>query len=229
MILRAAALLLLACLIAVAPASAQAVRDERVWWNATAQERAGTPSPWRWYVELQGRFRDGVADFDQLIVRPAVGFDLTPRTSIWAGYGYIATYLPSGDTLPEHRAWQQHMWNARVGALGGVFQSRARLEQRGIDGDSGVAWRAREFIRLTRPVSPRAGLAIVVWDELFVHLNDTDRTTAGFDQNRFFAGVGVNAGRGSRFEVGYVNQAIDSVSGPDRRNHIVLGFLNLLQ
>lgn len=214
-------------IVCLRPASAQTVTDERVWWNATAQERAGTASPWRWYVEVQGRFRDGVSDVDQLILRPAVGIDLTSRSSLWLGYGYIATYLPGGDTLPEHRVWQQHLWNVPVQALGGVFQSRARLEQRAIDGNDRLAWRAREFVRLTRPISPRAGLAIVVWDEVFLHLNDTARTAGGFDQNRLFAGIGVNAGRGGRFEIGYVNQAIASSAGPDRRHHLVLAFLNL--
>lgn len=204
---------------------AQTLTDERVWWNLTFQERAGTASPWRWYMEVQGRYRDGVADGDQLILRPAVGFDITPRSSLWAGYGYIATYLPTGDTLPEHRAWQQYFW---VGpTLGGTAQWRSRLEQRAIEGNDATAWRARQFVRLTRPVARRAGLAIVVWDEVFIHLNDTTRTTQGFDQNRLFVGIGINATRRGRFEIGYVNQAIRGGSAADRRHHVVLGFLNL--
>ena len=62
--------------------------DERLWVNFTVQERAGTESPWRWYFEVQGRTRNGVDDFDQLVVRPAVGYDLTPRSSVWVGHGY---------------------------------------------------------------------------------------------------------------------------------------------
>jgi len=206
-------------------ASAQTVSDGRVWWNVTFQERAGTASPWRWYLELQGRYRDGISDSDQFILRPAVGFDLTGRSSLWAGYGYIGTYPAGGDTVDENRAWQQYLWNGP--ALGGIAQWRSRLEQRAIEGNDGTAWRARQFWRLTKPVAARAGLAVVVWDEIFVHLNDTLRTSGGFDQNRLFAGVGLNAGRQGRFEVGYLNQAIEGGSGVDRRHHAVLAFLNL--
>ena len=82
-----------------APAAAQTISDERVWWNVTFQERARTESPWRWYVELQGRHRDGVTDIDQLLVRPAVGYDLTSRSSVWAGDGYTPGYLANGTAL----------------------------------------------------------------------------------------------------------------------------------
>jgi hypothetical protein len=206
-------------------APAQTVSDGRVWWNATLQERAGTSSPWRWYLELQGRYRDGLSDSDQFIVRPAIGFDLTRRSSLWAGYGYIATYPAGAETLDESRAWQQYLWNGP--ALGGTAQWRSRLEQRAIEGNDDTAWRARQFWRLTKPVATGAGLAIVVWDEVFVHLNDTIRTKGGFDQNRLFAGVGLNAGPQGRFEVGYLHQAIEGGRGVDRRHHAVLAFLNL--
>ena len=61
---------------------------------------------------------------------------------------------------------------------------------------------------------------------MFVHLNDTERAVQGFDQNRVFVGIGVGAGRHVRVETGYVNQAIRSASGPNRRNHVLLAFVN---
>jgi Protein of unknown function (DUF2490) len=202
---------------------AQAISDERVWWNVTVQERARTESPWRWYFELQGRHRDGVSSLDQLLVRPAVGYDLT--SSVWVGHGYTPSYPPTGNVLTENRAWQQYLW---VGpGLGSTLQWRSRLEQRAIEGHDRLAWRFRQFWRLTRPLTQRAdGLTVVAWDEVFLHLNDTTRTTSGFDQNRVFAGLGVGLWQGARLEVGYVNQAIAGVRSADRRNHVLLGFLN---
>lgn len=225
---RACRLLVVTMMVAESTAaSAQVVTDGRVWWNATVQERAGTASPWRWYFELQGRTRDGVDDMDQLLVRPAVGLDLTPRSSLWAGYGYTPSYPPDLDVLQEHRAWQQYLWVGRLNRPALQIQWRSRLEERWIEGNGETAWRYRQFARLTRQLGARAGgPALVVWDEVFVHLNDTPRTVSGFDQNRLFAGVGVGVGPRSRLEVGYLNQAIDSARGPDRRNHILLGFLN---
>src|SRR5690242_18431985 len=78
------------------PATAQTISDGRVWWNVTVQERAGTASPWRWYMETQGRHRDGASDVDQMLIRPAVGYDLTNRSSVWAGYGYTPGYPATG-------------------------------------------------------------------------------------------------------------------------------------
>ncbi|MFN2447195.1 MAG: DUF2490 domain-containing protein, partial [Vicinamibacterales bacterium] len=76
--------------------SAQTIQDGRTWWNVTLQEQAGTTSPWRWYFEVQGRMRDGVDALDQLLVRPAVGYDLTSRSSVWIGYGYTPGFPASG-------------------------------------------------------------------------------------------------------------------------------------
>jgi len=209
---------------AAAPSSAQTTVDGRAWWNVTFQERPGTERPWRWYFELQGRHRDGVTGFDQLLVRPAVGYDLPPRSSLWAGYGYTPGFPPTGDVLTENRMWQQYLWAGP--GLGSALQWRSRLEQRWIEAAGSVAWRFRQFVRLTKPVSTRGGLAVVVWDEMFVHLNDTGRTAQGFDQNRVFGGIGVSAGRHARVEVGYLNQAIHAASGPNRRNHVLLAFVN---
>jgi hypothetical protein len=213
-----------------APAAAQAISDERGWWNVTFQERAGTESPWRWYVEVQGRTREGVGDFDQLIARPAVGYDLTSPSSLWAGHGDTPSYLAvgtplTGAVLTENRAWQQYLWAGP--GLGSALQWRTRIEQRGIEGNDRLAWRFRQFWRLTRQLHPRlGGLTFVTWDEVFVHMNDTTRTASGFDQNRVFVGVGVGPWQGARFEVGYVNQAVNGGRGADRRNHVVLAFLN---
>jgi hypothetical protein len=212
-------------LVAARPAFAQTLVDGRAWWNATVQERPRTESPWRWYFELQGRLRDGVSDNDQLLVRPAVGYDLTPRSSLWAGHGYTPSFPTTGDVLTENRLWQQYLWAGP--GLGSALQWRSRFEERWIERNNEVAWRFRQFWRLTRPLGPQpGGLTAVVWDELFIHLNDTARTTAGFDQNRVFAGLGVGLTPTTRLEVGYVNQAINSPSPPNRRNHILLAFLN---
>lgn len=209
-----------------APTGAETITDGRVWWNVTAQERAGTASPWRWYMEVQGRWRDGTSDFDQLILRPAVAYDLTDRSSLWAGYGYTPGYPAGGGVFTENRAWQQYLWNGP--ALGGVAQFRTRVEQRSIEDNDALAWRLRQFARITKPIAEPAGLALVVWEELFVHVNDTRRTPQGIDQNRLFAGLGMTVMPGARLEVGYVHQAIRGGPGaPNRQHHVLLGFLNL--
>jgi hypothetical protein len=207
-------------------AAAQTLVDGRAWWNVTLQEQAGTERPWRWYFELQGRHRDGVTGFDQLLVRPAIGFDVTERSSLWAGYGYTPSFPATGDVLTENRIWQQYLWAGP--GLGSALQWRSRVEERWIEGDARMAWRYRQFWRLARPLTSRAGSpTLVAWDELFVHLNDTTRTATGFDQNRLFAGLGFGVGPGARLEIGYLLQNLRGAGGgADRRNHLVLAFLN---
>jgi Protein of unknown function (DUF2490) len=222
------------CLLAVlfglfvgapAPVAAQAIADGRTWWNATVQERAGTSSPWRWSFDVQARTRDGVEALDQLVVRPAVGFDLTNRSSVWLGYAYAAGFPPSGDVLHEHRAWQQYSWNRPV--AGSQMTLRTRLEERAIEGDSGLAWRLRQQVRWSRPL-PVARFSAIAWDEVFMHLNSTARTSSGPDQNRFFGGLGISLNPTARVEVGYLHQYANSLSGANRSNHVLSAVLNVV-
>jgi len=199
--------------------------DQRVWWNVTAQERGATESPWRWYVELQGRMRDGVDALDQLLARPAIGYDLNARSSVWLGYGYTPAFPSAGGVVTENRAWQQYLWNGP--AAGGTLASRSRLEERSIEGNEALAWRFRQQVRVTRAVSSGGRATAIVWDEVFVHLNATRRTGRGFDQNRVFGGIGLGLDSHARIEIGYMNQFINGHGGPDRMHHILSGVLTL--
>ena len=168
--------------------------------------------------------RDGVDALDQLLIRPAVGYRLTSRSSVWIGYGYTPGFPATGGVLTEHRAWQQYLWSRPFART--QLTSRSRLEQRAIEGTDALAWRFRQQVRFARPLSSGRVTAIV-WDEVFVHLNSTARTAGGLDQNRVFGGVGVIVNPATRVEVGYMNQYLNSFNGPHRSHHILSGFLNL--
>jgi len=199
------------------------VTDGRVWAGLVLQERSGTTSPWRWIVDVPVRTRDGVDAVDLTGVRPAIGYDLSSRSSVWAGYAIVGSFPASGGTIVEHRVFQQLLW-ARP--LAGTLASlRTRLEQRSIEGNSGLSWRVRQQLRVSRPVQRGSRVFLVGWDEVFFHLNTTDRYTKGLDQNRFFAGLGRSLSGAVRFEVGYANQYSRSRSGPNRMNHVLSAVL----
>jgi Protein of unknown function (DUF2490) len=206
------------------PLPAQTISDGRVWWNATLQERSGTESPWRWYFEVQGRMRDGADALDQLLIRPAIAYELTSRSSVWAGYGYTPQFPASGGALYEHRAWQQYLWNRPLGKL--QLTSRSRLEERFMEGNGELAWRFRQQLRFTRPVRS-SRFSALFWDEFLTHLNTTNRTTRGFDQNRIFAGTGIALDSRARIEIGYMNQYLNGIRAPNRSNHTLSIVLNL--
>ena len=216
----------LCLLLAAAPVSAQTVVDERLWLAPSIQERQGTDSPWRWALETQQRTRDGVNELDVLTVRPMIGYDLTSRSSVWAGYSATATFLPAGGARMEHRITEQYTFTARP--WGGTLSTRFRLEQRFLEGDSELAWRARDILRYSRPFSSGSRTSWVVADELFVHLKSTTLTTSGLDQNRVFLGLSRSTKAGHRLEGGYLNQFTNGHRLPNRRNHIfqlVLSFV----
>jgi hypothetical protein len=61
----------------------------------------------------------------------------------------------------------------------------------------------------------------VVQDEVFLNLGLNEVNPHFFDQNRFFAGLGIQSNSNFRIELGYLNQLINPASGADVMNHTV--------
>jgi hypothetical protein len=205
------------------------VQDFATWGNITATGNFGFINPKnetlkkvKWWAEGQGRFADDSSKFSQAIVRPGVGYQLTPTTSIWVGYAWTPTTTPFvKNTYDEHRVWQQVIWSDKFSW--GRLTARGRLEERFVPdhigtasnpGDpspanSTMAGRYRQLIKASIPLSFAPGFSYVIQDEAFVSLNDTDWVPRrGFDQNRFFTGLGYAFTPQITGEVGYMNQYI---------------------
>ena len=155
------------------------------------------------------------------IVRPAVGWALGEHTTVWMGYAWVPTVFDEAETTNEHRIWQQAIvMGSPVEGLSLSF--RPRLEERFL-ADEDLGLRLRLFGRAGLRLGE--GWGLVVWDELFVQLNEPGWTAPqGLDQNRLFIGPMVQPTPGVRVEVGYLNQAVPR---PDATvfNHI--GAMNL--
>jgi len=210
------ALLIAACAV-VLPSHADTIEDGRIWLNLTLQGDLPTAG-WRWYAELQPRWREEGRDLDTVLVRPAVYYKLSEQDSVWFGYGYIPTYPASGGMRYENRLWQQYLhtfspWH------GITLSSRTRLEERRMEDGDDTGYRLRQMVRATYPLTPQWGF--VAWDEYFVNTDDTDwGARGGFDQNRAFAGVSYAFSGQSRLEAGYLNQYV-RLNGDDRMNHVL--------
>ncbi|MDB4962933.1 MAG: hypothetical protein JWP01_2932 [Myxococcales bacterium] len=206
-------IILLASVAAVAPAHAEIQAWDVITLMARLDESGG-PAGW---VDLQLRRRGGST---QYLARPALGWAFSPTLFAHVGYAWIPTAPDDGTYSSEHRVWQQALFNgtARPDLK---YQVRARVEQRFGPG-SGVGLRLRGLGRVQWQPSDRVPLQLVVWDELFVGLNETtDFALQGFDQNRAFAGVGVDTAiKGLRVEAGYLHLLTQA---GDRTDH-VLGF-----
>ena len=220
---RSSALCLLLLLTAFhQSASAQTIDDFGQWSALFSQDRLSPDSRLRWWFDGHFRLFDDSDGFGQSIIRPGIGLDVGENSALWAGYGWIRTSPIQGDDINEHRVWQQWTWSRKVDRF--KFAARTRFEQRLIESADDTGLRLRQFVRGQKNLGSCSKRTFVVWDELFVALNDTDwGQRSGFDQNRIFVGFGLKRHHSSkwRVEIGYMNQTVNQRGPTDRSNHIL--------
>src|SRR5262245_25686127 len=183
--------LILTCLVIlltlIRPASAQTITDGRAWLTLSLQGLVSPESRWRWSFDGIARSREGVTELDTATFRPMLVYNADAHSSFGGGYAHVSTYPVTGGVTTEHRVFGIYTWTGP--APGGTLSMRVRVEDRMIEANSGMLWRARPQARFTHPVHPGSRVAIVGSDELSVHLNTTTRSPRGIDQNRAFGGI----------------------------------------
>ncbi len=202
------------------------IQDFRLW--APVYLNFPVSGPVKGYMEANPRFSDDASQINQLLLRPAIGYQLTPTISLWQGYAWVANYEPT--YKQEHRIFQQLIYNNQFSTF--TLFSRSRLEERWIQDAIGTAVRARTMLRGTFPLPASPALAIAVYDEIFVNLNTIRQgPEAGFEQNRFFLGLNYTFSPNLNVDAGYQLQIINTpLSGTvNQANHILLlqFFINL--
>lgn len=173
------------------------------------------------WAEVNPRFGDDISEIHQLLIRPALGYEVKSNLSIWQGYAWVTNYEPRFSD--EHRLYQQLSY--RMGFTNLNISTRTRMEERFIRDARGVALRARQFIRGNISLDEQKKWALVLYDEVFVALNTIHNgPRAGFDQNRAFVGINRKINHHVSVDIGYQNQIINT-RGPrfaDAMNHILL-------
>ncbi|MET0191741.1 MAG: DUF2490 domain-containing protein [Hyphomicrobiaceae bacterium] len=199
------------------PAMADTIHDEQAWVNLTAI--GSVSGDLVYFAEVQPRFGNG-ARLDQLLLRGAVGWKLSPKVTLYQGYAHVVTAIEGGRDLNEERSFQQ-LSLALGKPVGGELSSRTRLEQRWRSNGNDTGWRLREMLRYEHPLKAgRDAVNGLVWTEAFVAFNDTDwGARSGFDQLRTFVGAEVGLPGASTVEIGYLNQTINQTGGRTRMNH----------
>lgn len=182
-----------------------------------------------WYGEVQPRIgnlddRGTSNDFSQLILRTALGYQLTRKVSVWQGYAWVPTFEPVN--LNEHRIFQQLTINGKLRRLD--VSNRTRLEQRWIENTGQTSIRFRHMARGMLPLDRQRKWALVLYDEFFVTLKGVPNgPAAGFDQNRLFVGVNRKLNEVVNAEAGYLNQFVNSRDPvANRMNHVLLLTVN---
>ncbi|WMJ08610.1 DUF2490 domain-containing protein [Nitrosomonas sp. sh817] len=219
-------------------AADQTVEDFQFWGQIAAQGNFGFINPqnpdlkkFRWWMEGQGRFGNDASQFSQSLVRPGLGYALTDKVVVWAGYAWAPTCEPLNRVgcFDEHRIWQQVTWadNFSFGRLSARsrFEERFFNHQTPIPGNDDVAYRFRQLVKLAVPMpAVDPNLSFIVQSELFIAMNTVDNPgfiSRGYDQNRAFVGLGYKLNQYATVELGYMNQFINRPHSarPDQMMH----------
>lgn len=209
--------------------------------QAQQREISGSQNSWfmlmnefrlspKWYLsnEVHIRRAEGLKDWQQFLLRPALNYRVNPNVELSAGYSYILTY-PYGEQplpvrVPEHNVWQQLLLRHTAGKVG--FMHRYRLEERFVGNIeqtglntfeiNGSNYRQRFRYRLTASLPLiRFGedkmLFAAAFDELWVNLDDVFFVES-FNQNWLYAGLGYQFSEMGNIQAGYLDQLI-SIGG----------------
>ena len=200
-------------------AQARTTEDEQFWINLTAM--GPVSGKLVYFAEIQPRAGDGISRLDQLLLRGAAGWKLSPGLTVYQGYAHVVLPVDGGRDVNEERSFQQISW-VMGKPWGGELSSRTRLEQRWRSDGDDLGWRLREMLRYEKPLKPGSNAVnALVYGEGFVALNSTDwGAKGGFDQLRSFIGAELGLGGASTAEIGYLNQYINQRGGNDRVNHV---------
>jgi len=201
----------------VASAQERSIDDRYQSWLALFAHGPLHQDLWVW-VDVQPRFFEPLEPA-ALLVRPGLSWHALAPLWLTVGYAWTPSWRQppaprswgSLDFTDEHRAWEQALFALTDDASGIAGQIRVRVEQRfrpSMGGEPGL--RLRVFLRGQVPLVRDRSFFMVLWDELFVPLNDTGwGQRAGFDQNRLFLGLGWQAIPGTlRLELGAMSQWI---------------------
>jgi len=210
--------------LGASPASAQDYQDGQLWSQTVATSQLS--ARWRSHLEFQPRVFDNVRELGITIIRTAIGSQMTPGVTVWAGHAAVARSLGPRTTW-ENRAWQQlSITLPRAGTWNP--SARIRLEQRRLGAWSNTSHRLRLMARAQRPVRANGPWHLAVYDEVMFSLDTTPRGPfRGYDRNRAFGGMGRRLSTAFTLEGGYLWEN-STVRGPGQRNdHVALVALNV--
>ena len=214
-------------------AARSTVEDFQTWEGlivtGSVAPNSQTWKPFRYWMEGQVRLGNDSSRFSQGVIRPALGYAVNDRTSLWLGGDWVPTSRPFAlkDDFNEYRSWQQVLWSDHLSF--GTVLSRSRFEQRLFDipGTEDVGHRYRQLLKVSIPLPMIfPDVSLVLADEIFVNLIHADATSIrqGFDQNRAMAGFACRIDQTTVVEVVYMNQYLSrkDTPRPDQMQYVLL-------
>ena len=204
------------------------IQDDGAWMQMVGEGSLKVIDPnlekGRIWVEGQARFNNDFNQFYQGLARVALGYSLSDRLTIWAGYTWLPTQQFNKASISEQDIWPAFRYVLPTDI--GTVSFRTMFESNFLKG-SDVRFRPRTMVRFVHPMEFEPRLSLIAWDEAFVRLNSTQYGgKAGFDQNRAFVGGGWTFNPNFRSELGYLNQYIDDATHTNSTmQHLIMGSL----
>ncbi|RYE24341.1 MAG: DUF2490 domain-containing protein [Sphingobacteriales bacterium] len=177
------------------------------------------------WVEYQWRRDDVIVSWQQSLARAGLQFHFKNDVSAMVGYGYIMSF-PFGDYpagphyVPEHRIFEQLIWNGNVGRV--WLNHRLRLQQRfvgkvdqkAVEQDvtgwnylNRVRYQIRATVPLNHPKMQDKTWYVVPFDEILIGFGKNVNQNI-FDQNRLGLLFGMQYNKAVKAEIGYFNQTV---------------------
>ena len=181
-----------------------------------------------WGIHLEGQWRRSsvITGMQQVLLRPAINYQVNDRLAFSTGYAWLRSYpfgeLPS-DAAREHRVYQEASVTHSLARV--KMEHRFRLEQRfeAAVGKSDWEYMNRARYRLQGRVPLRSGsmdtarLYASIYEEVYANWGAHAERT--LDQNRTYGALGVRIGEKTRLEMGYCHQYLPQSGSITRHNH----------
>jgi hypothetical protein len=181
------------------------------WFTYFGDHPVATGSKWGVHLEGQYRRHNFITQWQQLLLRPGVNYQVSKKVTLTAGYGFIRSnvyseYAPPAPVAIEHRIWQQAWIRYKTGRTN--WSTRLRFENRFLSGRYENRFRAWQQIRV--PIGPKR--YFTAYDEFWVYVKPY-QSNSWFDQNRAYAALGFDLRPTMRLEAGYMNQTLLARNG----------------
>ncbi|MEJ7934225.1 DUF2490 domain-containing protein [Sphingobium sp. AN558] len=207
------------------PVVAHAADDEQLWTTANVTVKLG--EKWRLSQEVVARFSDTRNGLYEIESNTLLGYRISKKVTIWAGYTHDPLYNSGDFTVMEHRARQQVTFDNLIKIGPGTLSARLRLEQRWREGIDGTAWRLRPYVKFVLPFQEGKKTALVLSHESFIDINDTSfQTVHGEERMRNLIAITTPLSKSINAEIGYLNQHGFRPGRPDTSDNVASFSLN---